>query len=78
MSHASRQIHGPCQVVVGLDDDFLSSPEARAINKNQTFVSWQNTCVKREVKKRHLKVGYERGIFFQVQISVPLSYMKMK
>ena len=55
MSHASRQIHGPCQVVVGLDDDFLSSPEARAINKNQTFVSWQNTCVKREVKKRHLK-----------------------
>lgn len=65
-------------MVVGLDDDFLSSPEARAINKNQTFVSWQNTCVKREVKKRHLKVGYERGIFFQVQISVPLSYMKMK
>ena len=50
-----RQIHGPCQVVVGLDDDFLSSPEARAINKNQTFVSWRNTCVKREVKKRHLK-----------------------
>lgn len=48
-------------MVVGLDDDFLSSPEARAINKNQTFVSWQNTCGKREVKKRHLKVGYERG-----------------
>ena len=40
---------------MGLDDDFLSSPEARAINKNQTFVSWQNTCVKKEVKKRHLK-----------------------
>ncbi len=32
---------GQRQVVIGLDDDFLSSPEALAINKNQTFVSWQ-------------------------------------
>jgi len=28
------------KVVVGLDDDFLSSPEARAINKNQTFATY--------------------------------------